>query len=419
MWKIRAYAALTVVVLSQFGSASALGATPVRDPSFGSGGMVQTDLSGNDLPADIAITRSGQIIVAGSSDDGSGSDFAVVRYLPDGSPDPTFSADGQVLTDLGGDDSAHSVAIQRDGKIVVIGDSWTPGNIRLAIVRYTPDGLLDPTFGEAGIVLTLFPGLYSFGTDVAIQRNGMIVVSGISIVDGEGERMAVARFAQDGSLDPTFGGGDGMTLLDQYMAESHESAVRRDGTILLSGNAGDSAEDFVVGGLTKTGQVLASFGVDGVAVTDLGGNDFSETLLVRRNGRLVSAGWTDAAGGVDIALVMLNARGRPVTSFGTDGTVITDLGGVDEARAIASTADGGILVAGNSDADGTVDFILVKYTATGSLDTSFGDGGVLRFDLGGDDGASGLIVSTRSTLLVGRTDAGDGYDFALLRLIRG
>ncbi len=110
------------------------------DTSFGANGIVTTNMGGHDGGLSVAIQYDGKIIVAGFGDNGSNNDFALVRYNSDGTLDTTFSDDGKVTTDLGGHgDVARSVAIQSDGKIVVAGSSNSGSNSDFAVVRYIGD----------------------------------------------------------------------------------------------------------------------------------------------------------------------------------------------------------------------------------------------------------------------------------------
>lgn len=159
------------------------------DPSFGLGGRVLTDIDfSTDIAYAVAMQADGKLVVVGTTyknNDYSGEDFAVVRYNADGSPDPGFGSDGRVTTDFPGLAAvASAVLVQPDGKILVAGGAFPLftflGNFELA--RYNPDGSLDAAFGDNGIVTTRFPhGSYSFA--LALQPDGWIVAVGTDFVD--------------------------------------------------------------------------------------------------------------------------------------------------------------------------------------------------------------------------------------------
>ena len=123
----------------------------------------------------IAIEDDGDIVVAGaSSQPETGWDFALARYEPDGSLDPSFGQNGRVTTDLGASEGANALVLQPDGKLVVAGESG--GDFALA--RYNPDGSLDTSFSGDGIVTTDFAGWGDVAYAVALQDDGRIVAAG-------------------------------------------------------------------------------------------------------------------------------------------------------------------------------------------------------------------------------------------------
>src|SRR5438445_8472740 len=143
------------------------------DPTFGTGGMVMTDINrSTDIANAVAVQADGKLVVVGQTyknNDYSTEDFAVTRYNTDGTLDNTFGRGGKVRTDFPGLAAVSSaVVIQPDGKIVVAGGAFPQftfaGNFE--VVRYNPNGSLDRSFGNGGIVRTTFPeGSYAF--DVA------------------------------------------------------------------------------------------------------------------------------------------------------------------------------------------------------------------------------------------------------------
>ena len=154
--------------------------------------------------------------------------FAVVRYNPGGRLDRTFSGDGVARVNFADWDSASDVAIQSDGKIVVVGwtlDIWSS----FAIVRFDPDRTLDTTFGDNGKVTTdFFPTSpydtqAAYANSVAIQEDGKIVVAGSVEIEEEcgTKDFALARYNPDGTLDSTFGDG-GLVMTNVYGIEGFE-----------------------------------------------------------------------------------------------------------------------------------------------------------------------------------------------------
>jgi uncharacterized delta-60 repeat protein len=188
------------------------------DPGFGTGGIVTTGFdSGGNIRA-LALLPGGRILAAGSVE----SDFALVRYLSDGSLDPDFGNGGKVTTDLGGDDLLNALAVQDDGSIVAAGYSYHSVNYDFAMVRYTSSGTLDPGFGTGGIVITDFGG-YDYAYALSFLAGGKIAVAGSS-----GSKFALAHYTSTGSLDAGFGTGGKMTAdLLRASTQSRSSRMAR------------------------------------------------------------------------------------------------------------------------------------------------------------------------------------------------
>ena len=157
------------------------------------------------------------------------------------------------------------------------------------------------------------------------------------------------------------------------------------------------------------GALDATFGIDGRVTTDFGRNDTALAVAVTPLGQIVAAGYTMGPGpaDVDIALARYNPDGSLDASFGTAGRVMTDLGAVEVARAVAVTRRGDTIVAGTiSRAPGANDFLLLRYSADGSLDPGFGDHGVVVIDLfdTNDEGMDMAVMANGDIVVAGTID---------------
>lgn len=209
------------------------------DASFGDGGKVVTALGG---PASgIAFQRDGKLVVAGFRYIvGVGtqtSDATLARYLPDGRLDASFGTNGQVTVSLGEQyDSFSSVAVQPDGKIVAVGTASDGGpTTAFAVARFQANGALDTAFGAGGktIVGGVFFGAF---TRVALQSDGRIVAAGTSRSEENANTDVVAaRFLTNGRADSTFGRGGFAVAKVGYGGQGQGLALQRDGKILVSG----------------------------------------------------------------------------------------------------------------------------------------------------------------------------------------
>ncbi|MFN6462359.1 MAG: DUF4347 domain-containing protein [Nostoc sp. DedVER02] len=320
-------------------------------------------------------------------------------------PDPTFSGDGKVFTDLGfiAIDIGRSVALQSDGKIIVAGDS----NADFALVRYNTDGSLDTTFSSDGKVTTGFGLLTTdIGYSLAVQPDGKILVAGT-----DGTDFALARYNSDGSLDTTFS-GDGKVTTDLGLLAvdvAYSTAVQADGKIVV---AGVSNGDFALVRYNSNGSLDTTFSSDGKVSTDFGllTIDSIYSLAVQADGKILVAGQSNG----DFALARYNSDGSLDTTFSSDGKVTTDFGLLPNeiAYSLAVQADGKILVAGVSNSD----FALVRYNSDGSIDTTFDNDGKVSTDLGllTLDIAYGLVQQPDGKIIIAGTD---GTDFAVVRYL--
>ena len=173
------------------------------DTTFGIGGKVITDIGGSDTAYDVAIQADGKIVVVGETYNSNGN-FAVTRYNPDGSLDSSFGNSGKAIADFANQtDRAYSVTIQSDGKILIGGITYNGNQTDAALVRYNSNGSLDTTFGNGGKVSTNFEGKSEWIESIAVQPDGKIVVGG-SVDPND---FALIRYNSDGSLDTSFGNG--------------------------------------------------------------------------------------------------------------------------------------------------------------------------------------------------------------------
>src|SRR5215204_2216896 len=220
-------------------SASISAAPGDLDPTFGNGGIVITRDSNRyqfDYALGMAIQSDGKIVVVGEGNAGTFNwDFAVVRYSPDGSLDSTFNGTGKVITKAGG--GANSVVIQPDGRIVAAGGSQNG----FTLVRYDVEGTLDTSFYGTGKVITSVGNSGGVG-ELAIQPDGKIVAAGY-VGDVTGDDCAVVRLNPNGSPDTTFNGtGRVITSID-FRDYVSGAAVQPDGKIVVAGFA-DNGSDF-------------------------------------------------------------------------------------------------------------------------------------------------------------------------------
>jgi uncharacterized delta-60 repeat protein len=408
--------ALAVLALALVAAAlpgAAVAAPGALDPSFGAGGEVTTDFGRSDSAQAVAIQSDGKIVAAGGSFSFPSGDFALVRYIADGSLDPSFDSDGKVTTDFGGFDTASAVVVQSDGRIVAAGRSFSSSSGDFALARYNADGSLDTTFGNGGKVTTDLGGFdAAFG--VALQADGKIVAAGQG---GAGGGFALARYNADGSLDPSFGsGGEVTTHFTGGVEVAIAVAIQLDGKIVVTGQTFSGGfQQFALARYNADGSLDTTFGSGGILMTDFGlGSGFGGALVIQPDGKVVAAG----RAGTDFVLARYNGDGSPDASFGSGGMVTTDFGGAafDAAFGVALQPNGKIVAAGGTFSFPSADFALARYKADGSLDPSFGTGGKVTTDFGAFDVASAVALQADGKIIAAG-QGGAGSDFALARYL--
>lgn len=421
---------LPLVAVLAFGTMGAQAAPGDLDGSFGAGGTVVTPISpgvSHELADGMALQADGKIVVVGFAVMPGGNVFLVTRYNPDGSLDTTFDGDGKVTTGFGaGGSYAYAVVIQPDGKILVVGNADTPSSTNdFGLARYNVDGSLDTSFGIGGKVTTNF-GSYDFAADVALQTDGRIVAAGWA----NSSRFGVARYNADGSLDASFD-GDGMVMTDigERGAWLQALAIQPDGRIVVAGCTrdwgGNNCDDFALARYNVDGGLDTTFGSSGIVITTIGTGtgDGVGSVLIQPDGRIVAVGISDShdATGEDVALARYYADGSLDASFGAGGIVVTTLSpGADGAMDAVLQPNGKIVAIGLADmgAETGFDFALVRYNPNGSLDTTFDNDGIVTTDVAGantDAAFAGALQPDGKIVAAGWVATAGGYAFGLAR----
>ena len=317
------------------------------DPSFSDNGRRATTFTGQDVPRRVIARGSGRILAGGSA----GEAFGLASYRSDGSPDSTFDGDGKVTTDVsGGTDQILDLRVEPDGKLLAAGLAGD----EFAVVRYLPNGSLDPTFGNGGVVLTTdgFEGLVEM---VRLQPDGKLLAVGASELNEDSVRgLAVSRFDTDGSLDETFGGGDGRVttfLPFREVSRAYAVIVQPDGRIVVGGRSfgeGDYAR-FLLARYLPDGTLDNSFSGDGVVEHFVQPYYATVHTLARQSdGKIVAAGWTDREGaGNALAVTRYTPGGRLDKTFSGNGMTYFGYGDRPSAAAYGvAVRHGRIVVAG-------------------------------------------------------------------------
>ena len=357
------------VVLGGFtagsGGVARLNADGSTDTSFGSNGSAFCPGGQlNGAATGVSVLPDGRLLVGGETGCG------IARHLANGTPDPSFGGDGRIDPEpqLG----AAPEALAQGPGATVLATAWerlpeAPGRYTfgsLRVARYLEDGALDPSFGKGGVV-SVDPTYASqdVATSIARQPDGKLIAVGTT----DSETVAIARYLPDGQLDRSFGiNGEVTTALSESPPPATPLAVQPDGKAIV-------ADQTQIARYLPDGELDPSFGTAGMASSAGAGN--TEALALAANGDIYAAIQIHGSGGSSVSRYLPD--GTLDTNFGKAGVArIEGDGAASEnyAKAIAIQPDGRILVAG--DATGGVS--VVRLMPKGRPDHSFGEGGVIR-----------------------------------------
>jgi uncharacterized delta-60 repeat protein len=410
--------------------------------SFGAGGIVLTNLTpGSDSVTAVAVQPDGKVVAAGQAS----SSFGLARYNADGSLDTSFNGTGTAtaLPPQCGATGSVSLVLQADGKIVVAG-----GSQEFGLARFNSNGTLDAGFGTQGLVATAFSALPSAATAMTEQADGKIVLVGnevygysqtiVWVSPGRGAppikevittpltHVALARYNPDGSLDRTFG-SHGL-IVSSFGTKSAQDgavgvAVDASGRILVTATVGGASAVLRYQANGSLDATFASGGKDILGISSLG-----KGIALEPDGTILIAGSVFTGTSTNFALERLNPDGSPYAAFGTKGIVTTAFGpdyfGTTYAQATSlavNPSSGQIVVAGyvvNTAMKGA--FAVARFSANGSLDTTFGSGGTVWTDASGtgqNGWAFAVAVQTDGDIIAAgsASPTGSDYEFALIR----
>jgi uncharacterized delta-60 repeat protein len=373
----------------------------------------------------MAVQADDKIVLVGWANGPTDSAFAVLRYTPDGQLDAGFGDGGKAWVGQGILTQAASVAIQPDGRIVVAGMTQTGD---FGVARLDSEGILDPSFGSGGIVTTRFTNGVDQAFGVAVQTDGKIVVAGCAqcFSTNESRDFALARYAQDGSVDAGFG-SMGLVRTDFASGQDDAGAVmlQPDGKIVAAGESAPPGGRFhiALARYDESGLLDQTFGSSGQVLTEVAESAAANVVLLQPNRRIVAVGTAQIGSYVRFALVRYRSNGMLDGTFGPrghPGRVITAFGEENDfVGGAVLQPDGRIVVSGWGRAvDGRgSDALLARYQLDGRPDPTFGAEGRSRiFMQNGTDFAVG--VQSGGKLVIGGSvlDFHIQQDFAAARI---
>jgi uncharacterized delta-60 repeat protein len=354
------------------------------DPGFGSGGIVTVSSTGADHAYDLAVQPDGKIVVVGDAHEG----MLVLRFLDNGALDPAFGTGGRVTIGTTFN-FGHGVALQPDGTIVVAG--YVDGG---TVVRLTATGALDPTFGNAGIATTT----PREANDVTVRGDGTLVVCGLTS-QGAGTQQYgyVTRLSATGAVDTTFGTNGYSMLTAEAGGGFYRLAIDAQDRIVALGTVyydypSGNGDNFMLGRFLADGTPDPGF-PNGYQLAG-GQQSLAHDLALQPDGQPIEIGETSDFDG-DGHLYMLAHRtdtsGVADQSFGPDGDhkwIPYELLNAS-AQGVTLQPDGAIVVVGEGTVEGSNSdqmwASVARLTSAAMSDGSFGTNGAMRFTVGSLD----------------------------------
>jgi uncharacterized delta-60 repeat protein len=401
---VRSVAAVTLAVTALAFATLASPATAATAPppsgsldtSFGNGGFATVPVGTVAGAAAVAVQPNGRIVTAGEAQVGGQNVMVSTRMTSSGALDTSYANGGIVTVAINGNagvDSGAALALQSDGKIVMVGSgrNGTYGPLSFAAVRLLPDGSLDSSFGNGGIA-TVPIGPSSIANAVAVQPDGKLVLGGTAYVGHNA--FAATRLNANGTLDTSFGTGGTTTL--EPTGSAWGLVLQSDGKLVLAGQTTynnpsiSNAQQFMAARLLPNGGLDTSFGQSGITTVPVGGTSLGYGIALQSDGKLVMAGpgWTRTCVN---AVVRLNPNGALDSTYGSGGVAtIKDCYGANGI--VVDPSGQAVLPAVGASA--------VRFTASGLPDTTFGTGGIAMATMGSNAGANGAAIQPRNGKIV-------------------
>lgn len=400
------------------------------DSTFNINGRVTTGFLPHSGHANSGGLQSdGKIIAAGTVQSENNAYFGVARYNSNGTLDTTFGVDGKAIIQIGTQkrDHVRALRIQPDDKIIIAGITLKDTNSHIALIRLSPNGVLDSTFGINGVTILALEGRGNNGTSIAIQQDGKIFLAGYT--SSPNTDALVCRFTPDGKPDSSFGiFGKVVTDIPWLSNGANAIAIQRDGKVVTGGfvgfaHNGVAVYDFSLIRFYENGILDSTFNMDGIVRTSISQwVDQLYGLAIQPDGKIVAAGHTNSGDpnhhNFDFVVARYNEDGSLDTNFGTNGLAMTPFGAEDDgANSVAVQPDGKIVAVGQTSWIDS-DFALARYNVDGTIDTTWGINGkvITDFNLSSDYGNAVVLQPDGKIVAIG---GGNQSDFTLARYLSG
>lgn len=370
--------------------------TPTFDATFGTNGKVYEDfISGSNEFSQIVLQSDGKIVASGAvATNDPYTQCLVVRFNTDGSVDTTFGNNGTVVTNSN-QAYAHSIALQNDGKILITGGIELPNNnAEILVTRLNSNGTIDTTFGNSGNTIISLPTTDEEGLSIIIDPAGNIYIGGYS-----NNNSFIVRLNQNGSIDNTFA-NNGTAIVNGEIL--YDLEFLNDGKILCIGN---NVNSLTLSKLNTDGTFDTSFDGDGMVSTTFGPNEFpyARKAVILNNGDFIVVGHAYHNLKNKPVLARYHSNGSLDTTFGNNGIVIKDFGGIIEGFGVDAAVDlnNHLIVGYTAGVASNWDFGVGCYNLDGSDVNSFGTNGTFIFNFGIEpEGFASLAIQSDNKIVM-------------------
>lgn len=380
------------------------------DVSFSNAGMLYVDVPGISVVSDVA-TSGNKILVGASSSNGLDKDFAVVQYLENGTPDPNFGNGGLSSVNVNVGDNLEAMAVQSDGKIIIAGEAgeYIYSGSNFTLVRLLPNGQVDSTFNQTGITSVTWGSSNHLLRNVVVDGSGRIIVAGF--LQDLVQPLLFARFTADGNLDTQYGDyGKKLMNIGMVGTNLYAGTLTKNGSFVVAGlsypfTIPNATTDYLLVRLNSNGQPDAEFGNGGLVTSYFPGksssisspNLFSDGSVLFK---YFAYGTTAATG-----LVRLHPDGTEDPNFGEEGLLKTS------ANFFVVLPDDHIVTfePGLDPSTNVYNIVMSRYTKDGKPDPSLGGNGRKALSLPTYVTFNGFVLQTDGNFLLTGTSYGPNY----------
>jgi uncharacterized delta-60 repeat protein len=418
---------LCTVLLSQLIAMHADAQPGTLDGSFGTGGIqILQPGTVHDVGKDIiALADSSSLVCGVTYANGAFSGF-LAHLNADGTVDTGFGTNGgYTIVDLGEETYFYNMQLASDGSIFVCGLAYvTYPNSVVLLMKFRPDGTPDPGFGVNGVITTAIGTGEAEAQKMVIQSDGKLVLAGRAGFGGSSDGLLL-RYRDNGELDETFS-GDGWLLTDAFPATGDQFngvAVLSDGSIVA---AGQVDQNFIyktmLAKVSSDGIFDNGFAGSGQFVEDIGVSGDEAYNIISMGDQFVICGYASPTpDNRDLMLVKYNADGTRNSGFGTNGLATLDIFPNEIAFDVLMQSDGPLLLCGTTGQFGFFaprDFVVARFTENGVVDDTFGSAGSVVTSIQPDfDDANALAIQPDGKILATGFSAGADNDLVIVRYL--